>query len=480
MYSYYNDFIFISSKIHNKIRHNNNIVIIMKIIVIGDIILDTNHYCNTIRNAPEANIHVYKIINTKNILGGAGNVAKNLQNLDCDIEIVSVIGNDYSGSLMKSILDENGIKNKLFIENGRKTTHKTRIFCDNVLCNRHDMEDTYNICSINEENIICYLKSLANVDAIIFSDYNKGVLTKNVCETLISYANSKNILTFVDPKPEGVIKYKHCFCLKLNLNEGETISGEKSKTNIMNYLNTHIQCKHIILTCGEHGLYVNTIDNHIFNKTPINVLDVTGCGDTVLVVVAFMYLTNKNMVNSCKVANHVARKCVEVIGNKEIFQSDLDSFIDCVIHDYEHHKISSLSSLSKNIVFTNGCFDIVHSAHIKLLQYSKNSGELLVLGLNTDYSVKKLKGNSRPINCEKVRCDFILSLGIVDYIILFNDNTPEKILSLLKPNKIIKGGDYKKEDIAGCKYADEVLIYDYISGFSSTNIIKKITEHVCM
>jgi D-beta-D-heptose 7-phosphate kinase/D-beta-D-heptose 1-phosphate adenosyltransferase len=450
----------------------------MKIIVIGDIILDTNHICNTTRNAPEANIPVYNVIQTNNILGGAGNVAKNLQNLECNVEIVSVIGNDYGGSQVKTLLSDNAIKNKLFTDNCRQTTQKNRVFCNSLLVNRYDIEDTYNISGEIEWQIIQYIKSLPELDAIIFSDYNKGVLTQRLCEELIAYSRCKNILTFVDPKPAGVLKYKGCFCFKLNLLEGETISDKSSKNDILHYLKTYIECEHIILTCGENGLYVDSIEQHICNNFPVDVVDVTGCGDTVLVVVAYMYLTTRNIVKSCKMANFVARKCVCVVGNHQICASDIDDFVDTVMSDKETHKLANLASgIPKKIVFTNGCFDIIHSAHIRLLQFSKKLGDILVVGINSDSSVKRLKGELRPINDIVERCTLLQNLGIADYIVIFDDDTPLNILSIIKPHSIVKGGDYTKDTIIGSEYASEIVIYDYINGISSTNTINKICNN---
>lgn len=444
----------------------------MKIIVIGDIILDTNYYCNTTRTAPEANIPVYNVVCTKNILGGAGNVAINLQNIKCDIEIVSVVGSDYAGSIIQSLLADCNIKNQIIIENDRKTTHKNRVFCNNTIINRYDIEDTFFISCKNEEYIINYVKSIPNVDAIIFSDYNKGCLTKLVCEEIITYANSKDIFTFVDPKPKDVLKYKYCFCLKLNQAEGEAITGKTLKNDILNQLKAQIECKSIILTCGENGLYVDTVEQHIVNNTPIDVIDVTGCGDTVLVVSAYMYLKTKNMIKACKVANYVARKCVSIIGNHQINLSDIDEFIDTIIMDNETYKLANLNL--KNIVFTNGCFDVIHSAHIKLLQFAKRLGDTLIVAINSDTSVKRLKGELRPINNIQERCNLLLNLGFIDHIIIFNDYTPLNILSILKPNIIVKGGDYNRDNIIGKEYANEIVIYDYITGLSSTNTIRKI------
>jgi D-beta-D-heptose 7-phosphate kinase / D-beta-D-heptose 1-phosphate adenosyltransferase len=448
----------------------------MKIIVIGDIILDTNHHCDTTRNAPEANIPVYNVIQTTNILGGAGNVAKNLKNLGVNVEIVSVIGNDYAGSQINTLLNESEIKNTIFIENTRKTTQKNRVFCNNELVNRYDIEDTYDISNLTADNIVQYVKSLVDIDAIIFSDYNKGVLTKLVCEQVIAYARCKNIFTFVDPKPTGVIKYKNCFCLKLNLLEGELISGEKCKNNIITHLKTYIECDHIILTCGENGLYVDSIEHHIYNNFPVDVIDVTGCGDTVLVVAVYMYLKTRDILNSSKIANYVARKCVSVIGNHQITEIDINEFIDTIILDKETDKLTQLSKTHKKIAFTNGCFDIIHSAHIKLLQFSKKLGDILIVGINSDKSVKRLKGEHRPINDIAERCNLLKNLGIVDYIVIFNDDTPANILSVLRPHTIIKGGDYTKDSIIGGEYAKEIVIYDYINGISSTNTIRKINN----
>ena len=448
----------------------------MKIVVIGDIILDTNHYCNTTRNAPEADIPVYNVIQTTNILGGAGNVVKNLHNLECDIEIVSVTGNDYAGSIVKTLLVDNSIQNTLFIDNCRKTTQKNRVFCDQILVNRYDIEDTHEISVEIEDKIIQYIQSLCGIDAIVFSDYNKGCLTHRICEELIAYSNANNIFTFVDPKPNNAIKYKNCFCFKLNLIEGQTISGKKSKNDIINYLKTYIQCQHIILTCGENGLYVDSISQCIYNNFPVNVIDVTGCGDIVLVVITYMYLKTFDIIKSAKIANYIARKCVSVIGNCQIYLADIDEYIDSIIIDTETDKLSSLATMYKNIIFTNGCFDIIHSAHIQLLQFSKKLGDILIVGINSDSSVKRLKGEHRPINNIKERCDLLQSLGIIDYIVIFNDDTPFNILSLIKPNIIVKGGDYSKDTIIGKEYAQEIIIYDYINGISSTNIISKINS----
>ena len=453
----------------------------MKIIIIGDVLLDINYYCNTTRNAPEANIPVYNVLETKYILGGAANVAKNMKNLECDVEIISVIGNDNVSSIVKDKLDEYQITHHLFADKSRKTTQKNRIFHDEKLITRYDIEDTHYITGEFESEIIQYImnkkKDNDKPDAIVFSDYAKGVLTQTLCETIIDYANRNNILTFVDPKPRDVIKYTNCFCIKLNLLEGEMISVSKFKRDILYTIKENLKCNHVILTCGEHGMYINTIENHIYHKNKITVKDVTGCGDVVLSVIAYMYLQNKNMMESAKIANYTAGKAVQYIGNYSISKSDLYEYIDTIIYDNEYEKIRNIRNIYKNIVFTNGCFDLIHSAHIGILQFSKKQGDILVVGINSDNSVKILKGNTRPINTITERCELLKNLGFIDYIIVFDDTTPYRILELLRPDIIVKGGDYTKENIIGKEFTKEIILYDYINGISSTNTIQNIQNN---
>jgi len=239
----------------------------MKIIVLGDVLLDINHNCKTTRKAPEADVPVYNTLDTKYILGGAANVANNFKSLGVNVELISIIGNDQTGTKIKVILEEREISNKLFIDSIRKTTQKNRIFHKDELITRYDIEDVHYIDSEITTKIIDYIQSINdNIDAIVFSDYNKGFLTYQLCEHIISYANGKGILTFVDPKPIDASKYKNCFCFKCNLSEGELISGKKNRGEILSTLKDMIQCNHVILTCGKDGMYIDNLTNHIEHK----------------------------------------------------------------------------------------------------------------------------------------------------------------------------------------------------------------------
>jgi D-beta-D-heptose 7-phosphate kinase/D-beta-D-heptose 1-phosphate adenosyltransferase len=452
----------------------------MNIIIIGDVMLDINYNSQVTRNAPEADIPIYNILDTNYILGGAGNVAHNLKNLGANVELVGLIGNDTYGTIIKKNLESKQIDHKLFIDN-RNTIQKNRIFLNNELNVRFDIEDTYDISNVIENEVIHYITNKGKIDAIIISDYDKGFVTEYLCQKIITYANENNIPTFVDPKIKNFFKYKDCFLFKPNIVEAEKLTNCKNLDIIINSIKSSINCKNLLITRGKEGMILNSTTNKIEHDSIINLVDVTGAGDIVLSVLVYIFLRGGDLLKACKVANYVAGKSVGVIGNYTISQNDIDEYLDNnvitskIIYDHEIGKIEKISK-HKNIVFTNGCFDILHSAHIKNLQFAKSNGDILVVGLNSDESIKRLKGQDRPINNISERSSILSLFDFVDYIIIFSDDTPLNIIKLLKPNIMIKGSDYKKEDIVGAEFADKIILFDFISGKSSTNIINKIKQ----
>ena len=474
----------------------------MNILIIGDIMLDVNFISKIERNAPEANIPIYKVEEQNDILGGAANVAQNLNYLKCNIELISVVGDDNSATHMKALLRTKQIPHTLFVDETRNTTQKNRVFVNNQLVTRYDIEDNHNIRQEFENKIINHVENIITeynlkgekIDAIVISDYNKGVITPTLCEKIIHYCIDNNIYTFVDPKTTNIEKYKNCFCFKPNLTEGEMISKEKEIDNILTKIQNTLNPNHVILTCGSKGIYVDNIKNHLYHKNTFDVVDVTGAGDIVLCVLVYVFLQKKDMLLAAEIANHIAGKSVTKVGNYNISLEDIsesyeiietqntvindkiinDKIInDKIIFDYEIEKIKALSK-QPNLVFTNGCFDIIHSAHIQNLQFAKMQGECLVVGLNSDSSVKRIKGEERPINNEEERSKLLSLFDFVDYVIIFNDDTPLSVLQLLCPAILVKGSDYKKEDIIGSEYAQRVLLFDYIDGKSSSRVINKI------
>jgi D-beta-D-heptose 7-phosphate kinase/D-beta-D-heptose 1-phosphate adenosyltransferase len=448
----------------------------MNILVIGDIMIDINHYVNITRKAPEADISIYKVNNTEYKLGGAANVVNNLKLLNNNVELISVIGNDYYGKYITELLDKMNIKNKLFIDDKRNTTQKNRLFHDNKLVNRHDIEDDYDINEEIQSDMLTYIKNTNNYSAIILSDYDKGLLTHNLCQNIISFCNENNIYTFVDPKIKNIMKYKNCFCLKPNMNEAIILANETDIDNIFKNIFNKLNVKNVIITNAEKGLYLNESNNIININKKFNVIDVTGAGDIFLSVLTSSYLKNKDLFLSSKIANYIASKSIEYIGNYNIKEADINEYYlyeNNIIYEHEIDKIELLHKIHSNIIFTNGCFDIFHSAHLRLLNFCKKENGIFILGLNSDKSIKKIKGENRPINNLNERIELLNNLNLIDYIIIFDNESPYNILKHLKPNIIVKGGDYNVDTIIGKEFCKEIKLFNYINGISTTNIIKR-------
>lgn len=470
----------------------------MNVIVFGDVMIDINFFSKIERKAPEADISIHNIYDTKYVLGGAANVAHNLNNLHVNVELISVIGNDNYGTKIQSLLDEKSIKHKLFIDKTRKTTSKNRIFNNNLLHVRYDIEDKDEINTVLSSEIFNYIKS-KNITTIVISDYDKGVVNETLVKNIINYSNENNIYTFIDPKTTNYLKYQNCFCFKPNLLESKQISNKNTLSEIINVIKEVIKCENLIITQGEDGIILNHLENKIKSDEVIDVVDVTGSGDIVMSLLVYVFIIHKDLLLACKVANYIAGLGVKTIGNYTICKEEVDNCLnlelnaienknnkqqititsfqdnyqDKIVYANEIDKIKDLSK-KKNIVFTNGCFDILHSAHIKLLQYSKKQGDILVVGLNTDDSIKRLKGMNRPINNLSERMTILTLFDFIDYIIIYDDDTPLNILKILTPDILIKGSDYNIENIIGKEYSKKVLFFDLINNKSTSIIIEKI------
>jgi D-beta-D-heptose 7-phosphate kinase/D-beta-D-heptose 1-phosphate adenosyltransferase len=477
----------------------------INVIVIGDIMLDINYFSTISRNAPEANhIPVHKINNTEYILGGAANVAVNLTRLGANVELISCIGvtsdDDVHFKKIKDILNEKNVKFKLFIDRNKNCiTTKNRIINNDNICARYDVEDDSDISEDISNEILSYVKSKVNVTAVLISDYNKGVVTDYLCTEVINYCNAHDIYTFIDPKIKNIYKYKNCFCFKPNMNESIALTKTTDISNMFVEIKKSLNNTHTIITDGENGLYVDDVSNHITHDKKITLVDVTGAGDVVISVLLYCFLTfNKDILNAAAVANYIGGKSVQVLGNYKICLKDVEDRynllklkhheiqypmskisrvelpINQILFDADVEQLKKFNNNNLNIVFTNGCFDIVHSGHLKLLNYCRNQGDIVIVGLNSDQSVKNLKGNSRPINSVSERSEFLLDLNIVDYVVIFNDENPYNIIKMIRPKTLVKGGDYCKETIIGSDIVDNVFIFDYLENKSSSLIINKI------
>jgi D-beta-D-heptose 7-phosphate kinase/D-beta-D-heptose 1-phosphate adenosyltransferase len=459
-------------------------IFIMHILVIGDIMLDINNISHTHRIAPEADIPIYHVEETQYKLGGAANVAKNVNQLGCSVELISVVGSDTAGKTIEELCKSNGIIYTFWRDNQRKTTQKIRIIENQQIRCRYDIEDSFPISETQSREIFEYIAHYPQkIDAILISDYNKGLITPELCKKMVEFSNEKGIYTFVDPKIKDVSKYEECFCLKPNLAEAIQMTSDENICNIFHKIYSTIRPKHIVITCGADGMYVDSEENHIQHMdNEISLVDVTGAGDVVIAVLTYLYLKHKDIWFASEGANYIAGKSVGVLGNYTLSQTDIEDFYRKTeyLHKiiYSRTRMDKIEDFSKDkmVVFTNGCFDILHSAHVQLLRFAKSRGDILVVGLNSDDSIKRLKGSSRPINDIFERSAMLAQFDFVDYIVIFAEDTPYLLLNDLRPDIIVKGGDYTKDTIVGAEFAKEVILFKYIQGKSSSLVIDKIIQ----
>jgi D-beta-D-heptose 7-phosphate kinase/D-beta-D-heptose 1-phosphate adenosyltransferase len=451
------------------------------ILLIGDIILDTNYIgeCNKLAN--EAPIPVYKILNKKNLLGGVGNVANNLKSLNINFTLLSLIGNDDNGKIIMDILNNKNINHKLFIDN-RNTTQKNRIFINNKLVSRYDIEDTYQYDPYNIKQYIIENQ----LKYIIISDYQKGLLSKELYHFINEYSIQNNIKVICDPKDNDIDKYKNIYLLKPNKKEFELLINKKINTidELINdgiLLKNNLNISKLFITLAEKGiLYIDQNDLPIYTDTKkIDIIDVTGAGDTILSLLVYCEINQiDNKIG--ELCNYIGLKSVQTIGNYNITIDDINLF-------FIQNKIISFNNINnlinnlknKKIVFTNGCFDIIHRGHIEYLKKSKELGDILILGLNSDSSIKLNKGNTRPFNKLEDRLYILEQFPFIDYIIIFDDKTPIKLLESIKPDIYTKGNEYTKDDICnvlGEWIREKIILIDYLNNYSSTKSIHYLSN----
>ena len=458
------------------------------IIVCGDIMLDYNIFVKIEKIANEAPIPVFNLEREVYALGGCGNVLKNLANIGCNkLFIFSAIGNDRNGLILTKLVEDLGVVNYIQHVDSYNTITKKRYFCDNKIMFRCDTENT------SEERK--YLESIAfadeiesilkteHIDCIILSDYNKGLLTKEQCQAIIRVANKYNVFTCVDPKHDYT-KYVGCSLIKPNRKEAYDIfhfDKFKSILDLHKHIYAIIGCKYSVITLAENGITLYDGDKMIQERSNVHsIIDVTGAGDIVCCILGYFLSRSTSPKEVIQLATRIATKSVEHPGTYTITPNDilLSALSNGKIIQFNQLQTIKNINVNKKIVFTNGCFDLLHSGHISLFKFCKTKGDIVVVGLNSDNSIRRLKGTSRPINTIKTRTDVLESIQYIDYIIEFDDDTPYTIIKELNPYYLIKGGDYKVDDIIGREFAQETIVCDTINGYSSTSIINKIASSV--
>jgi len=461
------------------------------ILVIGDLMID--HYlwgdCNRI--SPEAPVQVIDLKEETSSLGGAGNVVNNLKTLGANVDVLTVVGDCENTTHLKKLLNQIKVRtNFLITEKNRVTSKKTRVISSNQQVVRYDNESIYDISKTSESKLLkTFHKIINEYDVLLLSDYGKGVLTDSLTKKVIQASKKLRIKTLIDPKGKDFSKYSGAHLITPNKREAELATGIKisdnnSLKNAIKKLKQTLNLDISMITLSEEGIAIYDKGLKIFPATVRSVFDVTGAGDTVLSSLGFA-LAIKNDINlAAKLSNLAAGVVVGKIGSATASMNEIIEYESSLhksssdVHIKDWDEIQSLVNdfkiQKKKIAFTNGCFDIVHSGHIRYLEKSKTFADILIVGINSDKSVSKLKGSSRPINTEKDRAFIIAALECVDYVVIFEEDTPEKLIKFISPDILVKGSDYKKSEVVGNEYVDDVRLVQLVEGKSTTNIIEKI------
>ena len=460
-----------------------------KVLVVGDVMLDNYFFGNVKRISPEAPIPILHLKNKEMRLGGAANVAKNIKKLGATVLLLGAIGRDEPGETIKELLKQENVKNKLIKIKNYSTVQKSRYMCRGQQLLRVDEEESNS--SISDMIMPIFQRVLVNFDVVVFSDYNKGLLFH--CNKLIKIAKSKNKFTIVDPKVDSWSRYFGADLIKPNRDEFLSAAKfidfhNKKEVNISRKLKKTYSIPNIVLTKSELGMTLYS--KKIFCASKIsteknNVSDVTGAGDTVIAVLAIFFQLIKEKKKVIDLANTAATISVGKIGVYAVSLEEICKYeANLLFRSASSKKLSygdkKKQVKSSNCVFTNGCFDIIHRGHIDFLKECSLLGERLVVGLNSDTSVKSLKGRNRPIMGQEDRKEILLSMSLIDDVIIFDEVTPLRLIKDLNPSVLVKGSDYEIDEIVGAAYVKKqgglVKTVQIREGYSTTKLIKKIKK----
>lgn len=470
----------------------------LRCLVVGDLMLDEYLWGKTERISPEAPVQVVDVLREDLRLGGAGNVANNLRALGCRVSVASVIGADENGEALLNALSQQGIATDgTMQETGRRTGRKTRVLAANQQIVRIDRESREPLGPAIEKQFCSWLQThLPRFDVVLVSDYLKGVLTQQVLRTIMTIARQRRTPVLVDPKGNDYRKYRGATVLTPNRKEAEAASGiaircPSSLQEAASALMAMVELDNLLITRSEEGmsLFLGSGETVHIPTVAREVYDVTGAGDTVLAVLAFGVAGGLPLAEAARLSNLAAGIAVGKLGTSVVTP---DEIIAAVARDHRDSdsKIKNRDVLveiieqernkGKQVVFTNGCFDLLHAGHVKYLQAARALGDLLVLGLNSDDSVRRLKGPKRPLIAEDERAHILAALNCVDYVCLFDEDTPLDLIAALKPAILVKGGDYTPETVVGREivesYGGRVELIPFVEGKSTTTIIEQVLK----
>ena len=466
------------------------------ILVLGDLMIDHYLWGSCERISPEAPVQVVDIAKETTVLGGAGNVVNNLHSLGANVSVCSVIGNDEEGKELLGMLHDIGVNSdNIIIQNSRKTSKKSRVIAVSQQIIRYDKESKEEITPESVENILSSLKtSIALYDMVILSDYGKGVLTDTLSQNVINLANEHGVKVLVDPKGSDFSKYSGAYLLTPNKKEailatGIDIKDDVSLKQALLQLKEECNLGVSLITLSEDGIAIYDKELEKFPTVAKEVFDVTGAGDTVIASIAFALSAGLSLADTAAFSNLAAGVVVGKIGSATVTIDEIEEYEASLHKSTSDAHIKTFADIDgivtrcrangKKVVFTNGCFDILHVGHVKYLQIAKSFGDILIVGLNSDASVTRLKGPTRPVNIAEDRAYLLAALEAVDFVVPFAEDTPYDLIKMIQPDVLVKGGDYEGKAVVGTEFASELKLVDFVDGKSTTKTIEKIQGSTC-
>ncbi|HRX70647.1 MAG: bifunctional D-glycero-beta-D-manno-heptose-7-phosphate kinase/D-glycero-beta-D-manno-heptose 1-phosphate adenylyltransferase HldE [Candidatus Competibacteraceae bacterium] len=464
-----------------------------RVLIVGDVMLDRYWYGLTSRVSPEAPVPVVKVETVEERPGGAANVAVNIATLGGQVRVLGVAGADEAATLLETKLHRLGVTCDLLRQPGHTTITKLRVLSRNQQLLRLDFEDgfpDFNPALLHER----FAARLPETDVVVLSDYGKGALRQ--IETCIECARTASKPVLVDPKGQEFNRYRGATLLTPNLAEFETVAGlcrdEQELVGKGEMLRSELELEALLITRGEQGMTLLQKDAeplHLAARAR-EVYDVTGAGDTVIATLAVGLAARLNLPAATVLANLAAGIVVGKLGAASVTVSELRRAL--YAHDEPPRGIVDEAQLlqavadakahGETIVMTNGCFDILHAGHVTYLEQAKRLGNRLIVAVNADESVRRLKGADRPVNALWQRMRVLAGLTVVDWVVSFSEDTPERLIGAIQPDYLVKGGDNDPAHIAGnhavWESGGQVVVMDYIEGCSTTGTIARILNRL--
>ena len=459
------------------------------VLVVGDLMLDRYWHGASSRISPEAPVPVVNVEQTEDRPGGAGNVALNMAALGCRVSLVSVVGDDEAGQILYERLRVAKIHTNLQISSTKPTITKLRVVSRNQQLLRMDFEEKFDERDSSE--FVSKVQSLIErTNALVLSDYAKGSLPD--CQALIRIARDAGVPVLVDPKGKDFTRYRGATLLTPNFHEFESVVGkcanEQEVVDKGEALMQELDLQALLVTRGEQGMTLlrhHQPELHLPARAR-EVFDVTGAGDTVIATLAAVLSAGQTLPEATAMANLAAGIVVGKMGTATVSAPELRRAViaeqgaerGVVTEDQLLMALEDARASGEKIVFTNGCFDIIHAGHVGYLEEARKQGDRLVLAVNSDDSIRRLKGSGRPINPLDRRMAVLAGLESVDWVVSFEEDTPERLLRRVKPDVLVKGGDYSEDQVVGNQivksYNGSVKVLSFYDNCSTTSIVNKI------